>query len=258
MAVDEGPEADDTSAASTGTPATPDPAAEIVSLAAKLLRLQSRVGAHSQPARQGAGPHGAQQAARKSGVEVLRGFAVSLVGDIQASIERDAFHYLYQPIVSVASGAIEGYEALLRWQRGPESVAPPLFLPIAEETGLLSRIQQHLLGDVAIVLARLGPTVTIGMDWSVAQLANAEAVTATIEWAAQRGLDATRVIIEISGGARMSDPQSIRASLVRLRRAGFGLALELRQRSGQLYLPEPAAGRSDQDRCIVDRRAGAA
>jgi EAL domain-containing protein (putative c-di-GMP-specific phosphodiesterase class I) len=224
MAVDEGSEAGHAAAAGANTSATPDPAAEIVNLAAKLLRLQSRLAAPSQgtPPRYG----GAQYAAMRSGVEVLRGFAVSLVGEIQTSFERDAFHYLYQPFASVATGAIEGYEALMRWQRGQESVAPPLFLPIAEETGMLQRIQQRLLADVAVELARIGPAVAIGIDWSVAQLADADAITALIEWVEQRGLDAVRLVIEISDRAGTSDPESIRSSLARLRKAGFRLALD--------------------------------
>ncbi|HEX4052582.1 MAG TPA: EAL domain-containing protein [Steroidobacteraceae bacterium] len=236
MGVNDGSEAGGAHAAGAGTAATPDPAAEIVGLAAKLLRLQSRLGAHPPGAGQGADPlavpglpaqHGsARHAAVRSGIEVLRGFAVSLVGEIQESIERDAFHYLYQPIASVASGAVEGYAALLRWQRGQESVPPPLFLPIAEQAGMLPRIQQRLLGEVATVLARLGPAVTIGIDWSVAQLADADAITAMIEWAAQGDNDAARVIIEINDRAGMPDPGSLRASLVRLRKAGFRLALD--------------------------------
>ena len=239
MALDEGSGAEDTPLAGVPAPATPDPAAEIVGLAAKLLRLQSRLGAD----RPGVGPHGvyltskdlespsvvtrsSRHAAVRSGVEVLRGFAVSLVGEIQESIERDGFHYLYQPIASVASGAIEGYEALLRWQRGQESVVPALFLPIAAEAGLQHRIQQGLLGDVAMVLARLGPAATIGIDWSVAQLADADAVSATIERAAQLGLDAARVIVGIGERAGMADPEPIRAGLARLREAGFLLALD--------------------------------
>lgn len=227
MVVDEGSEADGASTAGARTPLTSNPAAEVVSLAARLLRLQSRLGADLHGAPFLTAPHdSARQAAMRSGVEVLRGFAVSLVAEIQTSIERDAFYYLYQPIASLATGAIEGYDALLRWQRGQEAVAAPLFLPIAEETGLLPRIQQHLLGDVARVLARLGPAVTIGIDWSVAQLADAGAVTAMIEWAHQRGLDAARVIIGVSDRTGAPCPESLQASLARLRTVGFQLALE--------------------------------
>ena len=226
MVVDEAPQSDGTSAAGRGTPAAPDPAAEIVSLAARLLRLQSRLGADPHAGHATARHGSAQQAAIRSGVEVLRGFAVSLVGEIQESIERDAFHYLYQPIASVPTGAIAGYEALLRWQRGQEEVGPALFLPIAEAAGLLPRIQQRLLGGVAMLLARLGPGVMIGIDWSVAQLLDADAVTATIQWAAELGLDAARVIIEVNDRAGPSAPEPIRSGLGRLRKAGFRLALD--------------------------------
>lgn len=214
---------------------TPDPAAEIVGLAAKLLRLQSRLGTDWVAEARAVGPRmpnapppapAARYAASRSGIEVLRGVAVSLVGEIQASIERDAFYYLYQPIASVATGAIEGFEALLRWRRGVEEVTPPLFLPIAEESRMLWRIQARLLDDVARVLSRLAPGSTVAIDWPLAQLLDSQAVAALIERIGQLRIDASRLVIEINQQSVPFEASVAYAGIRKLRQAGLGVALD--------------------------------
>ena len=214
---------------------TPDPAAEIVSLAAKLLRLQSRLGTDwvanartAGPAVPGAPPlaTAARYAASRSGIEVLRGVAVSLVGEIQASIERDAFYYLYQPIASVATGAIAGVEALLRWRRGVEEVTPPLFLPIAEETRMLCRIQARLLDDVARILPGLVPGSVVAISCPLTQLTDSQAVMALIERIAQLGIDASRLIIQINQQSAPFEASAAYASIRHLKQAGIGIALD--------------------------------
>lgn len=235
MTVEKVPVAD--GAASMGTPAASvnDPAAEIVGLAAKLLRLQTLVGSGAAgseappPARAGAAasvaPTG-REAAVNSGLEVLRGFAISMVGELQASFERDGFCYAYQPIVSVASGALEGYEALLRWRRGEEEVMPALFMPLAAETRLLHRIQQRLLDDVAATLAEVGPYGSLSLNWSPEQLADRAIVDAFVDRLAQLSIDPTRLIIDVTQGAGMLEAGAVRPGVLRLKQAGCRIALD--------------------------------
>jgi EAL domain-containing protein (putative c-di-GMP-specific phosphodiesterase class I) len=205
---------------------TSDPAAEIVRLAAKLIRLQSRLQlagtAETQPA---SGQEG-RQAAIRSGIELLQGVAVSLVGDIRQAIERDAFHYLYQPIVCATSGTVAGYEALLRWRRGEETLAPPFFLPLAEEVRLIATIQQRLLDDLAAFYARLASPAFIGIHWSLAQLSDTPAVSALIDRITQLQIDARRIVIEINERSAMIEPDLALASVLRLKECGFRIALD--------------------------------
>ena len=73
--------------------------------------------------------------------------------ELRRSIERDELRVYYQPIVSLESAKVSGFEALLRWQRGDELVAADEIVPIAEETGLILPIGQWVLREALRQLA---------------------------------------------------------------------------------------------------------
>ena len=148
------------------------------------------------------------------------------MGEIEKGLERDAFCYFYQPIVSAASGLIEGYEALIRWQRGGEAVAPALFLPIAEETGAIRAIQQRLLNDVALASAKLTAPTFISLNWSPRQFLKASAVSALIDRVVELKLDPARIIIEMTARSTMVDPDLVFFCVQLLKETGFQTALD--------------------------------
>src|SRR5579859_1240303 len=79
-------------------PSALEKAAELVASSAQLLQMRARV----------------------NSLDALGEFAFALSGDINEAIENNAFCYFYQPIVSAATAAVEGFEALVRWQRRGE------------------------------------------------------------------------------------------------------------------------------------------
>jgi len=74
---------------------------------------------------------------------------LELENDLRRAVERQEFVVYYQPIVSLTSGRISGFEALVRWQHPIRGLVSPIeFIPVAEETGLINAINTWVLQSV--------------------------------------------------------------------------------------------------------------
>ncbi|WP_375472794.1 EAL domain-containing protein [uncultured Nostoc sp.] len=71
---------------------------------------------------------------------------LELENDLRRAVERQEFLVYYQPIISLATGRISGFEALVRWQHPIRGLVSPIeFIPVAEETGLINAINTWVL-----------------------------------------------------------------------------------------------------------------
>ena len=150
--------------------------------------------------------------------------------DLRRSIERAEFVMHYQPIVSLDSGKVAGYESLIRWAH-PERglVAPSDFIPIAEETGLIVPLGEWVLREVCRQVRewtdakKLPPGVTISLNLSGRQFRQADLASQVAGAIDAAGLDPERLTLEITESVVMGDAESA----VNLLRTLRGMRLRL-------------------------------
>jgi EAL domain-containing protein (putative c-di-GMP-specific phosphodiesterase class I) len=152
---------------------------------------------------------------------------------LYTAIERDELHLVYLPIISTARGTIDGFEALVRWDRGFGGMVPPdEFIPIAEETGLIADIGRWILHTAMADLAgwrTTGPLadfVSVAVNLSPRQLRE-DGVTEHFAAELERsGLGPQSVWLEVSEGTVSDDAQAAASALVSLEERGFNISVD--------------------------------
>ena len=148
--------------------------------------------------------------------------------DLRAAIaaERD-LELLYQPLVSCGSGRIIGFEALLRWnhpQRG--EVMPDLFIPIAEESGLIQALGRWVLETACVTAAAWPSTCNIAVNLSPLQFRTPDLPGITRDALRRSGLAPQRLELEVTEGLLVEAPEEAAATLRTLKTLGVRVALD--------------------------------
>ncbi len=156
---------------------------------------------------------------------------VELVTALRQALEQGQLRLHYQPIYDLRHGTITGFEALVRWLH-PEKglIAPGIFIPIAEETGLISAIDRWVLEQACHQaqewLAQNRPLGFIAVNISSRLFGNGELDLQVATILARSGLDARHLELEITESAVMQDPDAAVQLLQRLRALGVQLAID--------------------------------
>lgn len=152
--------------------------------------------------------------------------------ELRAALDAGELTAFYQPIVEIADGRIRAVEALVRWPHPRRGlVSPSEFVPIAEETGLIARIDDLVLREAARQVVSWQRT---GGDPDLELHVNMSAVTLHQPGVAGRIADAVRdaglapghLTLELTETAAMRDPSRSLAAFVQLRRLGARLAID--------------------------------
>ncbi len=133
----------------------------------------------------------------------------------------------YQPIVSFCDRRVVGLEALARWRDDRLGVVPPAeFIEVAEDSGLIVRLGVWALERACADAVAADGDLTVSVNVSPRQLADARIVDVVEQALAGSGLPPHRLCLEITEGAVMSDVDSAVARLGRLRSHGVRIALD--------------------------------
>ncbi len=145
---------------------------------------------------------------------------------LRRAIEEGELEVFYQPVIALVSGRVQGAEALVRWRHPERGLIPPgMFIPTAEETGLIAPMTAFVLRQALTDFAALGD-LSVAINVSARQLIDAAFPAEVAAMMADTGIDPNRVTLEITETAVLADPESSLVILHQLRDQGITLALD--------------------------------
>jgi len=156
---------------------------------------------------------------------------LALAADLHRALERNELLMHYQPQVDALTGRIIGAEALIRWQHPTRGMVPPsVFIPVAEETGLIQPIGAWVL-KTACAQARewqaLGvPLPTISVNVSVRQFMRKDLLDTLVNVIKDTGIDARVLELEVTESLIMNDAEEFVATLKKLKDVGIKIAID--------------------------------
>ena len=156
---------------------------------------------------------------------------VSLDQDLRHAVERGELRLFLQPVISVDSGAIVGCEALVRWQHPSRGfVLPATFIPLAEETGIISDIDTWVLDAACTQVASWRASgladLLLAVNVSGRDLGRGELVDRVSAALLETGFPRDRLEVEITEGSAVSQPVEALNELRHLRSAGIAVAID--------------------------------
>ncbi|WP_295951619.1 EAL domain-containing protein [Rhodoferax sp.] len=152
---------------------------------------------------------------------------LAVLSDLDQALQRGEFVLHYQPQVDLASGALLGFEALVRWQHPLRGLVSPLeFITVAEESGLIVPLGAWVLRQACVDAVGWPAHLRVAVNLSAVQFGNAD-VLAVVDNALQHsGLPSARLELEITESTLMHDSQAALAVLHALRAKGVRVALD--------------------------------
>jgi diguanylate cyclase (GGDEF)-like protein len=149
----------------------------------------------------------------------------SLEADLRTALAQGSLRMAYQPQVNTADGMV-GVEALARWDHPVLGEVPPsVFVPVAEECGLILELGLFTLRQ-AFADSKRWRGLTVAVNVSAKQLRMHDFAAQVLELVEEYGVDPSQFELEITEGILLGDDAETRDMLDRLRNAGFALVLD--------------------------------
>jgi diguanylate cyclase (GGDEF)-like protein/PAS domain S-box-containing protein len=153
---------------------------------------------------------------------------ITVEEELRAALARHEFVVHYQPIVDLLDATVVGHEALVRWEHPARGLlAPDVFLPTAEESGLVVEIGDQVLDDVcALLAARPDLTGPVSVNRSPSEITRPGWKERFLAVAAGHGVDPRRLVVELTETAIMSVDAAAAQDLQSLRDLGVGIHVD--------------------------------
>jgi diguanylate cyclase (GGDEF)-like protein/PAS domain S-box-containing protein len=153
--------------------------------------------------------------------------------DMKRAIENKQIHLHYQPIVSLETGKLAGFEALARWQHnGRGTISPAKFIPLAEETGLVNRLSRWVFQQACSQMRHwrdcypLGDDCFVSINVSSKQLSHGNLIEEIDEVLRETGLQPQYLRLEITESAIVENTRAAAHLLAQLKNRNIKLCLD--------------------------------
>jgi diguanylate cyclase (GGDEF)-like protein/PAS domain S-box-containing protein len=147
--------------------------------------------------------------------------------ELRLAIQHGELELQYQPIISTSTGRICGAEALVRWRHPVEGmIFPDRFIPLAEETGIITQIGEWVLRTACIDAATWPADVKVAVNLSARQFSNDNLANVVMFALAESGLPPEQLELEITETSLIESPDQCLRALTQLKNLGIAIALD--------------------------------
>lgn len=150
-----------------------------------------------------------------------------LESDLRTALANDQLQVLYQPCIQLSTEQVCGFEALIRWvhpQKG--TISPSVFIPLAEEIGLIGPIGEYVLRTACAAAAAWPPQIKIAVNLSPLQFANLSLPSVIENAISAAGLPAARLELEITEGVLLDGLAPTKRMIGAIQALGSGLVID--------------------------------
>ncbi|MCM5557022.1 EAL domain-containing protein [Pleomorphomonas sp. JP5] len=150
-----------------------------------------------------------------------------LESELAAALDRGEIHVAYQPQFDLATGEVVSAEALMRWRHPSLGNVPPnVFIPIAEETGLIHQLTGWMMKRAALDAVAWARPIPVAVNVSVLDLKSGDVPAMAVAALEYSGLPASRFELEVTESAFVGADPTVSDAFDRLRARGIALALD--------------------------------
>ena len=147
--------------------------------------------------------------------------------DLRRAFANGEFELHYQPLVTIASDRISGFESLLRWRHPDKGmISPAEFIPVAEDIGLITQLGEWVLREACAEAVKWPGDIKVAVNLSPAQFRSRNLVQVVISALTQSGLSPRRLELEITESIFLAETDANLAILHQLRELGVGISMD--------------------------------
>ena len=152
---------------------------------------------------------------------------VRMEADLRSALSSNQFHLVFQPLIAAKTQKLVGFEALIRWNHPKRGLVPPnMFIPVAEEIGLMPAIGEWVIDEACRAAASWPDSISVSLNVSPKQISLPALPNVVSEALGRHRVQGNRIELEVTEGVFLGDNGQTLDVLKRLRQLGVGIALD--------------------------------